>query len=150
MTIYYIIWFVFFFCLWSLYLCFYLSLCLCRVSLFFTLTQSHYLISDPLPIYYALLAKNFPNFTIFFLSLVPIIVQLPVNKQLNIFSLSYLYNIRERVTNTEWQRVTKPKKKKKPQAQIQFTITNISSSLSVKTQIPQVHKHKLLDSEIHK
>ena len=102
----------FFFCLWSLYLCFYLSLCLCRVSLFFTLTQSHYLISDPLPIYYALLAKNFPNFTIFFLSLVPIIVQLPVNKQLNIFSLSYLYNIRERVTNTEWQRVTKPKKKK--------------------------------------
>ena len=42
------------------------------------------------------------------------------------------------------------KKKKPPQAHIQFTITDISSSLSVKTQIPQVHKHRLLDSEIHK
>ena len=101
-------------------ICFFLlSLVFVSLLLFISLSLSCLLISDPhlvlLPIlwiYYALLAKKFPNFTIFFLSLVPIIAQLLVNKQLNIFSLSYLYNIRERVTNTEWQRVTKPKKKK--------------------------------------
>ena len=42
------------------------------------------------------------------------------------------------------------KKNTTQQAQIQFTITNISSSLSVKIQTPQVHKHRLLGSEIHK
>ena len=154
MTIYYIIWFVFFFCLWSLYLCFYLSLCLCRVSLFLTLTQSHYLISDPLPIYYALLAKNFPNFTIFFLSLVPIIVQLPVKKQLNIFSLSYLYNIRERVTNTEWQRVTKPKKKKKKTTGIDSIHNHqhqfITISKNTNTTSPQAQIVRFWDSQIIK
>ena len=93
-------------------ICFFLlSLVLVSLLLFISLSLScllifdpypiPLLISDPLPIYYALLAKNFPNFTIFFLSLVPIIAQLLVNKQLNIFSRSYLYNIRERVTNTE-------------------------------------------------
>ena len=68
----------------------------------------------------------------FFLSLILVIAQPPVDKEqivkhyTNIFSnlyklysfslyLSYLYNIRERerVTNTEWLRVTKPKRQKK-------------------------------------
>ena len=124
-------------------LCLYLSLCLCLDSIFLTLTQSHYWHYK----YFALPIKTFLNFTLFFfyhLSLLLPNYQSTKNKQSNttlIYSListisilslylSYLYNIRERVTNTEWQRVTKPKsphKKKKnttgSQAQIQFITT---------------------------
>ena len=149
MTIYYIIWFFFSFVFG---LCIFAFIYLCLVSTFLTLTQSHYQHYEFIMHYQQKLFLTLPYF---FLSLVSIITQLPVNKQLNttlIYSLSlylsYLYNIKEREPQS--QKAKKKKKKKKPQAQIQFTITNISSSLSVKTQTPQVHKHRFLDSKIHK
>ena len=124
MTIFSIIWFVFFL----------LSLVFSFIYLFI-FVLSPYFRHWPNPttdniIYFALLTKTFLNFTFFFLSLVLIIAQLPVNKEqtdkhyTNIFSnlyklyslslslsLSYLYNTRERVTNTKSQC-----QKKTPQA----------------------------------
>ena len=158
-------------------LCLYLSLCLCLVSIFSYFRQWHNptKIYSTLLTKTFLYFTSF-----FFFSRVPIIGQtnttqlttlkyslISTNSTLSIY-LSYLYNKRERVpnTNTESQ-IQKAKKKKKKekkktttgsqdrQAQIQFTITESPTSVhhsSVKTQTPQVHdhKHRLLDSEIHK
>ena len=125
--------FFFFLCLVCL-----LCLCVCFAFIYlFIFVLSPYFRHWPNPttdniIYFALLTKTFLNFTFFFLSLVLIIAQLPINKEqtdkhyTNIFSnlyklyslslslslsLSYLYNTRERVTNTKSQC-----QKKTPQA----------------------------------
>ena len=102
---------------------FLLSLVFVFLFLFISLSLSCRLISDPHPyplptlwIYYVLLAKKFPNFTIFFLSL-HLSLLLPnyrsINNQIYSLSLSHLYNIRESHKHrlTESHKAKKPKKK---------------------------------------
>ena len=110
----------------------YYMICFCLLSLVFaficllSLSCLHISNTHPIPLstlwiyssFYTSNKKLFLTLPCFFLSLVPIIAQLPVNKEqtvkhyTNIFSnlyklyslslyLSYLYNIRERVTNIE-------------------------------------------------
>ena len=159
-------------------ICFFLlSLVFIFIYLFVFVLSQYFHISDndtiPLKFILHYWQKLFFTLLFFFFSRVPIIGQtnttllttliyslISTNSTLSIY-LSYLYNKREspehRVTNPK----TKKKKKKNTtgsqdrQAQIQFTITESPTSVhhsSVKTQTPQVHnhKHRLLDSEIHK
>ena len=102
----------------------FLSFVFVSMLLFISLSWSCLHISNthpvPLPtlwIYYGLPPKTFSNFTIFFSITCPYYCpttsQQTIKHYTNIFYLSYLYNIRERVTNTEWYRVTKPKSQKK-------------------------------------
>ena len=159
-------------------LCLYLSLCLCLVSIFSYFRQWHnptkiystlltktflyftsFFFFSRVPI---IGQTNTTQLTTLKYSLIS------TNSTLSIY-LSYLYNKREspkhRVTNPKSQKKEEKRKKKKKkktttgsqdrQAQIQFTITESPTSVhhsSVKTQTPQVHdhKHRLLDSEIHK
>ena len=168
MTIFYIIWFVFGLCLYlSLSLPLFISLSLSCLHIF----DTHPISLPTLWIYSALCTSNQKLFLTlpFFFFFVPIIAQLPVNKEqivkyytnifYNLYKLSlslslslYIYNKRERerVINIVTESHKAKKKKKPPHAQIQFTITNSVHHSSVKIQTPQVHKHRLLDSKIHK
>ena len=99
----------------------YYMICFCLLSLvfvslllFISLSWSclHIFDTHPLPlptlqICYGLPPKTFPNFTIFSSIACPCYCpttsQQTIKHYTDIFSLSYLYNIRERVTNTESQ-----------------------------------------------
>ena len=147
-------------------LCLYLSLCLLSCL---HISDTHPILLPTLWIYFALCTSNQKLFLTlpFFFFFVPIIAQLPVNKEqivkyytnifYNLYKLSlslYIYIIRERererVINIVTESHKAKKKKKPPHAQIQFTITNSVHHSSIKIQTPQVHKHRLLDSKIHK
>ena len=113
-------------------LCLYLSLSLSCLHI----SNTHPISLPKLWIFSTFCTSNkntFPNFIIFFfLSLVPIIAQPPVNRgqpvkhfkhYTNLYSLIStnsslslslsLSHIKEKFTNTKWKRVTKPPKKKK-------------------------------------
>ena len=117
--------------LYDLFLSFVFGLCLC-LCLCLHIFDTHPLPLPTLQICYGLPPKTFPNFTIFSSIACPCYCpttsQQTIKHYTDIFSLSYLYNIRERVTNTESQsqKAQKKNKNKKPQAQIQFIITNIN------------------------
>ena len=136
MTIFYIIWFVFFFlslvCLSALIYVFVLSLST-FIYVFVFSCCLHLSNSDPLTQWIplpTLLIKTFLNFYPFFFpvtcplpnSTCPYYAQLLVNKEKTISTnstlfyslyLSYLYNTRERVTNTESQSQSQNAQKKK-------------------------------------
>ena len=120
MTIFYIIWFVFVFCLWSLPLFISLSLSCLLIS------NTHSIPLLTLWIYSAFYTSNkklFLTLPFFFLSLVPIIAQLLVNKEqtikhyTNIFSNLYkLFSLSLSLSlsyKRESHKAKKPTKKKK-------------------------------------
>ena len=115
MTIYYIIWFVFFFCLWSLYLCFYLSLCLCPVSLFLTLTQSHYRYYEFIMHYQQNFFLTLPFFSITCSYYCPTTSQQTIKYSLSLsLSLSiYIYIKYKRESQAQSDRESQCPKKKK-------------------------------------
>ena len=140
----------------------YYMICFCLLSLVFaficllSLSCLHISNTHPVPlptlwIYSALPTKTFPNFTIFFVTCP---YYWPTTSQQIV--KHYIYNIRERESHKH--RVTKPKSqkaKKKQKTKAVKHIFNLQSPTSVhhssiKTQTPQVHKHRLLDFEIHK
>ena len=150
MTIFYIIWFTFLSFVFRL--CLYLSVSLSCLHI----SNTHTISLPTLWIFSAFCTSNKKNFSylyhFFFCHLF-----LLLKHYTNLYSLististlslplylSYLYNIKEKVTNTEWQRVTKPKsqKAKKPKKK--------KKKKKNTTGIDSIHNHQFSSSLINK